>query len=94
MTQDHEEHLGYLLERVLVQMDEKYRKGQIEHGGRLWAKNPLGITRESVMEAIDQFVYLETFSKQFEDFLHMVVEHPLKAREQAKEWLEERDGQV
>lgn len=94
MDQEHEEHLGQLLESVLIQMDAKYRKGQDEHGGNLWQKNPLGLHKESINEAIDQFVYMETTYTQWKDFLELVVKHPIKAREQAKKWLEEKYGDL
>lgn len=65
MDQEHENHLGYILEETMVRLDEKYRKGQAEHGGKLWEKD--GLLDEAINEALDQVVYLLTLKQQLND---------------------------
>lgn len=65
MTQAHEEHLGKLLEEIMIRVDEKYRIGQIEHGGKLWEKE--GLLDEAINEAVDQLVYLLTLKEQLSE---------------------------
>ncbi len=64
MRQEHEEHLGYILEQALVRIDEKYRKGQAEHGGLLSDVPTLDLIEFAIEEAVDQMVYLLTLHQQ------------------------------
>ena len=52
---DHEAHLQRLLKWVVEQVDRKYRRGQAEHGGKLWEAS--GLLRELQAETIDQLAY-------------------------------------
>ena len=44
---EHEAHLQRLLAWVATQVDRKYRRGQAEHGGKLWEKPGLWCRRSS-----------------------------------------------
>ena len=46
-------------------IDEKYIKGQKEHGGRLWTKP--GLIDMAIDEAVDQVIYLLTLKDQIEN---------------------------
>ena len=41
MTKEREEHLAKIKADVSRRIDIKYRKGQAEHGGNVWERNPL-----------------------------------------------------
>ena len=57
MTPEHEEHLQTIKDKFCELVDKKYRKGQAEHGGKLWEKDCL---LEATPESIDIFVYIIT----------------------------------
>ena len=58
MRPDVEAHLAYIKEKFLVLVDAKYRKGQKEHGGRIWTKSSRFLLDNAIDESIDQVVYL------------------------------------
>lgn len=58
MLPKHEEHLKHIKSEVVSILDNKYRKGQSEHGGNLWEHQ--GLLEEAINEAIDQCTYLIT----------------------------------
>ena len=60
MTPNHEEHLRSIIKRVGEMIDKKYRKGQAEHGGNLWAVPVATLVDNAIEEAIDQLAYLLT----------------------------------
>ena len=62
MTTDQEAHLQSLKDTFVKAVDEKYRKGEAEHGGDLWLK--AGIIDMALEEVIDQWVYLKTLQSQ------------------------------
>lgn len=62
MSEEHEAHLQRVKDVLCAQLDAKYRKGQIEHGGRLWEKP--GMLEHAIEEAIDLCVYLLTLREQ------------------------------
>ena len=55
MPPEHEAHLRRLNEWVCARVDRKYRRGQAEHGGRLWEAP--GLLAELQAETIDQLAY-------------------------------------
>lgn len=55
-----EAHLAQVKEQFLHFVDDKYRKGQLEHGGYLTDKTIEQLTDLALDEAIDQVVYLLT----------------------------------
>lgn len=65
MTPDQEEHLEFIQDEFADLVEDKYRKGQKEHGGNLWEKE--GLLDMAIDEAIDQVVYLLTLKQQFEE---------------------------
>lgn len=65
MTEDHEEHLQTIKDRFFADVDNKYRAGQVEHGGKLWEKKKL-ITM-AIEEAVDILVYLYTLEDQLDE---------------------------
>ena len=65
MTAKHEEHLKRLKDQFTAELDEKYRKGQQEHGGNIWEK--AGMLDHAIEEAIDQVVYLYTLRDQLKE---------------------------
>lgn len=62
MTHDHEAHLQRILGAVTRDIDAKYRKGQVEHGGNLWLKP--GMLDNAIEEVLDLAVYLYTLREQ------------------------------
>ena len=62
MTPEHEAHLAHLKAEFTKDLDAKYRAGQEEHGGNLWAKP--GMLEHAIEEAIDLVVYLYTLRDQ------------------------------
>jgi hypothetical protein len=60
MTPQQEKHLRKIKERFSTLVDDKYRKGQKEHGGDLFEKNKIFLVDCAIDEAIDQVVYLLT----------------------------------
>ena len=62
MTPEQEKHLQKIKDQFAELVDSKYRKGQISHGGDLWAKS--GLLDMAIEEAIDQVTYLVTLKEQ------------------------------
>lgn len=60
MTNQQERHLQSIKANFSALVDEKYRAGQKEHGGDLFAKTPKQLINMALDEAIDQVVYLLT----------------------------------
>lgn len=58
MEDEHEAHLQSIKDKFCSLVDQKYRKGQREHGGRLWLRSDL--KKEALMEVIDLAVYMLT----------------------------------
>ena len=58
-----EENLMYIIKETNKRLDDKYRKGDIEHGGDLEDMNPLLLVDNSIDESIDQLTYLLTLRK-------------------------------
>lgn len=65
MTPEHEQHLQYIKDELLVMLDKKYRAGNAQHGGKLWLKT--GLIDMAIEEAIDQVVYLLTLKEQLDE---------------------------
>ena len=55
MQPDHEAHLQRLLAWVSTKLARKYRRGQAEHGGKLWEKP--GLLTELHAETFDLLAY-------------------------------------
>mgnify|MGYP001583976556 CR=1 FL=1 len=62
MTPEHDEHLNGIHRRLTQDLYEKYRRGQAEHGGKLW-ESP-GMLRELRNELIDLITYEDTLAYQ------------------------------
>jgi len=60
VTNEQERHLARVLRSFVFKADAKYRKGQEEHGGDLWALSAIDLVNHALEEAIDQVVYLDT----------------------------------
>lgn len=65
MTQEQEKHLQYIKDTFCTSVDTKYRAGQEEHGGDLWAKR--NVIDFAIEEALDLVTYLVTVKKQIEE---------------------------
>ena len=57
---EQEEHLNTIKSAFSFLVNDKYRKGQKEHGGNLFDKTPIQLVDNALDEAIDQVVYLIT----------------------------------
>ena len=57
---EQEEHLNTIKSAFSFLVNDKYRKGQKEHGGNLFDKTPIQLVDNAIDEAIDQVVYLIT----------------------------------
>lgn len=66
MTDAQEAHLQRIKDKFTAAVDEKYRKGQVEHGGNLW--NKAGVIDYAIEEALDMVVYLYTLKEQIEEY--------------------------
>lgn len=55
MQPEHEAHLQRLLAWVSASVDRKYRRGQAEHGGKLWEAP--GLLKELHAETFDLLAY-------------------------------------
>jgi len=62
-----ERHLAQVKRRVARRISFKYRKGQAEHGGRLWEKPALALVEDVLDEAVDLIVYMETLKEQLNE---------------------------
>jgi len=63
MSEEHERHLHYIKERIAHLITAKYRKGQAQHGGKLWERN---VFSDAMEEMIDQVCYMVTLEQQIE----------------------------
>ena len=63
MTTEQEAHLKRIKTNFSQRVDDKYRKGQKEHGGDLIHSSAIVLIDAAIMEAIDQIVYLETLKE-------------------------------
>ena len=59
--------LARILEGNRKRTDEKFRKGDSEHGGELGKKSPLWLLSEALDEATDLAVYLPTLKDALEE---------------------------
>ena len=70
MQLEHEAHLRRLLAWVSTQVDRKYRRGQAEHGGKLWEAP--GLLKELHAETFDLLAYRQALEEHatriFEDY--------------------------
>jgi hypothetical protein len=67
MTPEQETHLSGIKQSFCVAVDAKYRRGQLEHGGNLWAKP--GLFPMLADETLDFIVYAKTLEQQLRDVL-------------------------
>lgn len=89
MTVEQNEHLDRVRGQFILRLDEKYTKGQAEHGGNLWDNSPLWMADQILDEATDQFTYGQTNRDQWIVFLNFVVKDPHKGALLAQDWLKE-----
>lgn len=75
MSSDQEAHLFRITSKAVALINTKYRKGQAEHGGDLFAKS--GIIDMAIDEAVDMVVYLLTLKEQ--------LEHPERVRPELRD---------
>ena len=61
MQAEHEAHLQRLLAWVATHVDRKYRRGQAEHGGKLWEAP--GLLTELLAEGIDLLAYSQALDE-------------------------------
>ena len=79
MTDAQEQHLEDVEDRFCLRLDDKYRAGQAEHGGNVWAKP--GMLRQIQNEQTDQVVYLDVLEHQLRNVLAHLRAGRLKAAE-------------
>lgn len=70
MTGEQEAHLSGIKSRFCAGVDDKYRKGQKEHGGDLWKKP--GLFPMLKDETRDFIVYADTLEQQLRDALALL----------------------
>lgn len=63
MTNEQEAHLAIIKMTFDMLVDNKYRKGQEEHGGNLMNQSEMSLVDSAIDEAIDQVVYLLTLKQ-------------------------------
>lgn len=87
MTEAQEQHLEDVEDRFCLRLDEKYRAGQLEHGGNVWAKP--GIMRQMTNEVLDLTVYRDVMEQQLRAILTLLDKNELvAARNQLADLLE------
>ena len=64
MTEEHERHLHYIKERINHLITAKYRKGQAQHGGRLWEDR--NVFSDALEEVVDLVSYMITMEAKLE----------------------------
>ena len=64
MTVEHERHLHYIKERINHLITAKYRKGQAQHGGRLWEDR--NVFSDALEEVVDLVSYMITLEQKLE----------------------------
>lgn len=91
MNSQQSEHLNNIVNRVIVDIQTKYVKGQNEHGGNLWDRD---VIIDAIQESIDQLTYVYTidFKRRqavscIQSFLSTKNEQHLQ---QAIEWLTQK----
>lgn len=62
MSDEQEQHLNDIINAFVHDVDQKYRKGQAEHGGDLWKKG--GMVKFMREETLDFIVYCHTLAQQ------------------------------
>lgn len=67
MTPEQETHLAGIKTTFCAQVDDKYRRGQQEHGGNLWTKP--GMFPMLAEETLDFVVYVKTLEQQLREVL-------------------------
>lgn len=70
MTPEQESHLAGIKARTCAGLDEKYRRGQHEHGGNLWLKP--GMLTMLKAETRDFIVYADTLEQQLREVLTLL----------------------
>ena len=70
MNHEQEAHLSSIKSRFCSGVDEKYRKGQLEHGGDLWKKP--GLFPMLKDETRDFIVYADTLEQQLREVLALL----------------------
>ena len=60
MSERAERHLTHMKAETIIDMDRKYRAGNLEHGDDLLDMDALRLVDEAISEAMDQVVYLRT----------------------------------
>lgn len=80
MSPEQEIHVSQVLQRTVEHIDEKYRKGQQEHGGNLWKKGILRLIGPQIRdEAADQVVYADVLMEQLSEIREIcLVNRPFK----------------
>ena len=81
LTPDREAHLKEMQDAFIKMSREKYEKGQLEHGGKMWEKP--GMLEYAKEEVIDLWHYLMTQERQIRELkekLGMPVDNLLLAR--------------
>jgi len=63
-TASHLQHLQQIKAVAADMIDDKYRRGQAQHGGNLWGMSTARIVEASLEEATDQMTYLLTLRQQ------------------------------
>lgn len=58
MNSEHEAHLVRRQAQIAKLLDWKYRKGQREHGGKLWEHSAAWLIQQAIEEAVDSLFYL------------------------------------
>jgi hypothetical protein len=72
MTPECEAHLARVKAAVVERLDAKYRAGQAEHGGHVWAKP--GMLRQLTNELDDLIVYRDVIEQQLREVLALMRE--------------------
>lgn len=59
MTPEQEAHLQAIKDKIVARIDKKYRRGQADHGGNLWARPAFPDMADEVTDFNTYFVTLE-----------------------------------
>lgn len=73
-TESHAIHLQQIKSASEEMLDQKYRRGQAEHGGSLWNMPTGKVIESSLEEATDQLTYLFTLRQQMRIIMELAYE--------------------
>ena len=86
MTEPQESHLIDIKRKFSLAIEEKYRRGQAQHGGNLWDRD---VRMDIIDEAVDLFAYSITNAYKISQAVHILEQMKVGVDETLKRKLDE-----